>query len=303
MSVGLSPASAQPLAEPAIGGTRRRVVLGRSGTRLVAAGGLVTLLLVLMAVFGPALAPYDPVAVSLPSRLWPPGTSGPDGAPHILGTDQLGRDILSRILHAARVTVSISLVAVFASALAGVALGMASGYFGGLLDMLLMRIADIQLAFPTILLALTIVAVFGSSIPILILVFVIPGWVRYVRVIRAQVLVLKQTQFVEAARVLGADNLRILGRHLAPNLLTEIIILMNLEVGRIILLESALSYLGLGVQPPLPTWGNMLNEGRLYLQTSWWVVTTPGLVIMFTVLGLNVLAEGLRGLYDPRERR
>jgi peptide/nickel transport system permease protein len=292
-----APAAGRAAAVP-----RKRSRLGRHGRRLVLTGGAITLALVLLAVFGPVLAPYDPIAVNLTGRLQPPGAAGPDGVPHILGTDQLGRDILSRILHAARVTVSISLVAVVASALAGVTLGMASGYFGGWLDMVLMRIADIQLAFPTILLALTIVAVLGSSIPILILVFVIPGWVRYVRVIRAQALVLKGTQFIDAARVLGAGNLRIMRRHLAPNLLTEIIILMNLEVGRIILLESALSYLGLGVQPPLPTWGNMLNEGRLYLQTSWWVVTTPGVVIMLTVLGLNVFAEGLRGLYDPRSR-
>jgi peptide/nickel transport system permease protein len=276
--------------------------LGRSGRRLAIAGGIVTLLLIFLAVFGPSLAPYHPTEVDLAARLKPPGSPGPAAVAHLLGTDQLGRDILSRLLHAARVTVSISLVAVLASALAGVVLGMLSGYFGGMLDMVLMRVADVQLAFPTILLALTIVAVLGSSIPILMLVFVIPGWVRYVRVIRAQVLVLKQTQFIDAARVLGAGNLRILGHHLAPNLLTEIIILMNLEVGRIILLESALSYLGLGVQPPLPTWGNMLNEGRLYLQTSWWVVTFPGLLIMVTVLGLNILAEGLRGLYDPRSR-
>ena len=285
------------------GQTRRGWLAPRgTGLRLAALGGAVTALLVVTAVFGPTIAPYDPVAVSLADRLKPPGAAGSAGFPNVLGTDQLGRDILSRALHAARVTISISLVAVALSALAGVALGMVSGYFGGPLDMVLMRVADIQLAFPTILLALTIVVVFGTSVPILILVFVIAGWVRYVRVIRAQVLVLKQTQFVDAARVTGASNLQILGRHLAPNLLTEIIILMNLEVGRIILVESALSYLGLGVQPPLPTWGNMLNEGRLYLQTSWWVVTFPGLIIMVTVLGLNMLAEGLRGLYDPRER-
>lgn len=292
------PASASAETRPA----RARSRLGRTGRRLVMIGGLITFALVVMAVLGPVMAPYHPTEVNLDARLKPPGAPGSAGIPYVLGTDQLGRDILSRILHAARVTVSIALVAVVASATTGVLLGLASGYFGGLFDMLLMRIADIQLSFPTILLALTIVAVFDTSIPILILVFVIPGWVRYVRIIRAQVLVLKEAQFVDAARVLGANDVRILGRHLIPNLPTEIIILVNLEVGRIILLESALSYLGLGVQPPLPTWGNMLNEGRLYLQTSWWVVTTPGFVIMLTVLGLNAFAEGLRGLYDPRSR-
>jgi peptide/nickel transport system permease protein len=296
----LAPTVAASPAETAPGRARSR--RGRTGRRLAIIGGLITLFLIAMAALGPVMAPYHPTEVSLDARLKPPGAPGPAAFPYVLGTDQLGRDILSRILHAARVTVSIALVAVVASALTGVLLGLASGYFGGLFDMVLMRIADIQLSFPTILLALTIVAVFGTSIPILILVFVIPGWVRYVRIIRAQVLVLKQAQFVDAARVMGASDARILGYHLIPNLATEIIILVNLEVGRIILLESALSYLGLGVQPPLPTWGNMLNEGRLYLQTSWWVVTTPGFVIMLTVLGLNAFAEGLRGLYDPRSR-
>jgi peptide/nickel transport system permease protein len=281
---------------------KRKSLLGQHSRRLVIAGGAVTLLLILVALLGAAIAPYDPLEVNLPARLRPPGDPGPGAAPYVLGTDQLGRDILSRMLHAAGVTVSISLVAVVLSAAVGVSLGVLSGYFGGALDMLLMRVADIQLAFPTILLALTIVAALGSSIPILIFVFLFSGWVRYVRIIRAQVLVLKQMQFAEAARAIGAGNLQILRSHMLPNLMTEIVILMNLEVGRIILLESALSYLGLGVQPPLPTWGNMLSEGRLYLQTSWWVVTFPGLVIMFTVLGLNMFAEGLRGLFDPRSR-
>ena len=276
--------------------------LGRHSQRLVVLGGGVTLVLILLAIFGGRVAPYDPLAVDLPARLQSPLAPGPGAWPYVLGTDQLGRDILSRMLHAAGVTVSISLVAVVCSAALGVTLGILSGYFGGWLDMVLMRLADIQLAFPTILLALTIVAALGSSIPILIFVFVFSGWVRYVRIVRAQVLVLKQMQFAEAARSIGASHAHILRTHMVPNLMTEIVILMNLEVGRIILLESALSYLGLGVQPPLPTWGNMLSEGRLYLQTSWWVVTFPGLVIMVTVLGLNMFAEGLHGLFDPRGR-
>ena len=294
------PISASARGDQRTSSTKRR--LGSHSRRLVVIGGAVTLLLILIAIFGGLIAPYDPLAVDLPARLRSPLAAGPSGFPYVLGTDQLGRDILSRMLHAAGVTVSISLVAVLFSAALGVTLGILSGYFGGWLDMLLMRIADIQLAFPTILLALTIVAALGSSIPILIFVFVFSGWVRYVRIVRAQVLVLKQMQFAEAARSIGASHLHILRSHMAPNLMTEIVILMNLEVGRIILLESALSYLGLGVQPPLPTWGNMLSEGRLYLQTSWWVVTFPGLVIMLTVLGVNMFAEGLHGLFDPRRR-
>ena len=271
-------------------------------TRLGVAGTVVVILLLFAAAFGPSLAPHNPVEVNLAARLTPP-TPGGDGKPaHWLGTDQLGRDILSRILHAARVTVGISLTAVAVTAGLGVSLGLVAGFYRGAIDNVLMRIVDVQLAFPTILLAITMVAVLGRGIGILILVFVIAEWVRYVRVIRAQVLVVREMQYVEAARATGAPDYRILTAHIFKNVLTDIIILMNLEIGRIILLESSLSYLGLGVQPPMPTWGNMVNEGRLYLQTSWWVVTFPGLAIVLSVLGLNLFGEGLRGAYDPTGR-
>jgi peptide/nickel transport system permease protein len=260
-------------------------------------GSVIIAIAIFIAVFGPALAPYDPVAVVLRDRLLPPSPE------HWLGTDQVGRDVLSRILHAGRVTISIALVAMILSAGLGITIGVVSGYFGGRLDMILQRFVDIQLAFPTILLAITLVAVLGSSVPILIFVFVVAGWARYVRVIRAQTLVVRETQYVEAARAMGARHRHILLRYVTPNLLTEIIALMNLEVARIVLLESGLSYLGLGVQPPLPTWGNMLADGRLYLTTAWWFVTFPGLAIMIVVLGMNLFAEGLRSFYDPRERR
>jgi peptide/nickel transport system permease protein len=275
------------------------------GNRLALFGGLITLLLIFLAIFGPSLAPMGPTDIDLRARLSAPSFApvGGAAAAHPLGTDQLGRDTLSRMLYAAQVTVVIAALAVVLSTFVGVVLGIASGYFGGWLDMILMRVVDIQLAFPMLLLAITVIAVFGSSIPILIFVFVLAGWVRYVRVIRAQTLVLKQAQFVEAARAIGAGHWDIVRRHVTPNLLTEIIILVNLEIGRIILVESSLSYLGLGVQPPWPTWGNMLNEGKQYLQTAWWVVTFPGLAIMLTVLGVNLFAEGLRALYDPRSRR
>lgn len=274
------------------------------GNRLGVIGGLLTLLLILLAIFGPSLAPMGPTDIDLRAKLTAPGAVGAGSTTmHWLGTDNLGRDTLSRMLYAAQVTVVIAALAVVLSTAIGVVLGIASGYFGGWIDMVLMRIVDIQLAFPMLLLAITVIAVFGSGIPILIFVFVLAGWVRYVRVIRAQTLVLKQAQFVEAARSLGADHWGIIRRHISPNLLTEIIILVNLEIGRIILVESSLSYLGLGVQPPWPTWGNMLNEGRQYLQTAWWVVTFPGAAIMLTVLGVNLFAEGLRAIYDPRSRK
>lgn len=276
-----------------IGGRKRR---GQS-SRLLWIGSVIIIAAVLVAILGPVLAPYDPLAVALRERLLPPSPE------HLLGTDQLGRDVFSRILHAGRVTISIALFAMILSAGLGIGIGVVSGYFGGRLDIILQRLVDIQLAFPTILLAITVVAVLGSSVPILIFVFVLAGWARYVRVIRAQTLVVRETQYVEAARAMGATRRHILLRYVVPNLMTEIIALMNLEVARIVLLESGLSYLGLGVQPPLPTWGNMLSDGRLYLTTAWWFVTFPGLAIMTVVLGMNLFAEGLRAFYDPRERR
>jgi peptide/nickel transport system permease protein len=268
-----------------------------AGNRLLWIGGVIIVASILVAIFGPLIAPYDPIAVVLLDRLQPPNPE------HLLGTDQLGRDILSRILHAGRVTISIATVAVLLSAAIGITIGIVSGYVGGKFDMVLQRIVDIQLAFPTILLAITLVAVLGTSVPVLIFVFLVAGWVRYVRVIRAQTLVLRETQFVEAARAMGAPGHHILRRYIAPNLLTEMIVLVNLEVARIILLESGLSYLGLGVQPPLPTWGNMLSDGRLYLTSGWWASTFPGIAIMVVVLGVNLFAEGLRSVYDPRNRK
>lgn len=278
---------------------KHRVNLGRfqGSSRLMWVGVVIVVVAVVVAIIGPLIAPYDPTQISLADRLQPPSRA------HWLGTDQLGRDILSRMLHAARVTIAIATVTVVVAGLIGVTVGTVSGYFGGKVDIFTQRIVDIQLAFPTILLAITGVAVLGTSVPILIGVFVVAGWVRYVRVIRAQTLVIREMPYIEAARATGARASRILRKYVTPNLFTDILALVNLEVARIVLLESGLSYLGLGVQPPLPTWGNMLNDGRLYINTAWWFVTFPGLAIVIVVLGATLVAEGLRSVYDPRERR
>ncbi len=296
--------TAATTSKPALPRTRDRIAAGarrfRRGlrtSRLLMIGLVIIIIAVLVALVGPLIAPFDPVAVVLTDRLLPPSQE------HLLGTDQLGRDIFSRMLHAGRVTIVIAIVAASLSAAVGIMAGIASGYVGGRLDMVLQRLVDVQLAFPTILLAITVVAVLGSSVPILIFVFVVSGWVRFVRVLRAQTLVIRETQYVEAARAMGATDRHILRRYVTPNLLTEIIVLVNLEVARIVLLESGLSYLGLGVQPPLPTWGNMLSDGRLYITSAWWFVTFPGVAIMTVVLGVNLFAEGLRSFYDPRDRR
>jgi len=290
-----------PMTPPRAAGRTRSLLASlseiRRSNRLLWIGGILILLNLFIAVLGPTLAPYDPVAVVLTDRLQPPSPE------HWFGTDQLGRDVFSRFLYAGRVTIVIAVVAASLSAAVGVTAGILSGYFGGRADIILQRVVDIQLAFPTILLAITVVAVLGSSIPILIFVFVISGWVRFVRVIRAQTLVIREFQYVEAARAMGATRPHILRRYVTPNLMTEIIVLANLELARVVLLESGLSYLGLGVQPPLPTWGNMLSDGRLYLTSAWWLVAIPGLAIMLLVLGFNLFAEGLRAYYDPLERK
>lgn len=299
MTATLGAAGTTPARDGMVAERRSRL----RGRGVLVAGIVGTALILLLAIVGPALAPYDPVATSLLEKLQPPGESQiAAGQFHLFGTDQLGRDVLSRVLHAARVTVLIATVAVLLSMVVGTSLGLVSGYLGGAFDMILMRIVDVQLAFPLILLALVIIAVLGTGIPILIVVFVIAGWVSYVRVIRAETLLIKERPYVEAARSVGATDVRIVLAQVLPNVLTQVIILINIEVGRMILVESALSYLGLGIQPPLPTWGNMLFDGQGYVHTAWWMVLFPGLAIVITVLGVNLLGEGLRAIYDPQSR-
>ena len=267
-------------------------------------GGLIGLLIVLLnivvAILAPLLAPHDPLDQDITRRLQPPAWLAGGSVEYLLGTDQLGRDVLTRIIHGSRISLLIGFLSVAVSLPIGVGLGLLGGYFRGRLDDAVMRLADVQLAFPFILLAITIAGVLGPSPRNVILILAVGGWVAYARVTRGQVLGLREKEFVEAARALGMRHGRILVAHILPNILTPIIVLATFAVAQMILLESSLSFLGLGVQPPTPSWGGMLNDGRAYITIAWWLTTFPGATIMLTVLGINFMGDWLRDLFDPR---
>ncbi|MHB8646229.1 MAG: ABC transporter permease [Thermomicrobiales bacterium] len=266
-------------------------------------GAIVMFVLVVAAVGAPLLAPHDPALTNLRLRNTPPPWEAGGNTRYLLGTDPVGRDILSRIIYGARVSLSISLVVTLLAAAIGVLLGLLAGYYGGWLDQVLMRIADLFLAFPFILLAITIIAVLGAGIINLIVVFVVAGWVSYARLVRGQVLAIKQAQYIEAVRVAGARDSRVLVRHILPNIIAPVIVLATLQIGGVVLAESALSFLGLGVNPSTPTWGTMINDGRLYFYNAWWVITFPGLAILVAVLGINMFGDWLRDVLDPTAQR
>ncbi|HWU36217.1 MAG TPA: ABC transporter permease [Candidatus Acidoferrum sp.] len=252
------------------------------------------------AILAPRVAPHDPILQEITLRLKPPGWSSPEGRTFLLGTDHLGRDILSRLIFGARISLIIGLSAVTLAGTLGTLIGLVAGYRGGRLDDFCMRLTDTMLAMPFILLALAVIAVLGPNLRNIIFVLGITSWVSYARIVRAEVLTLRTREFVAAAKALGGGGRRVVFRHLLPNVLTPVIVVATLEVARMIILESALSFLGLGVQPPTPTWGGMLADGRAYLSTAWWLATFPGLSIMTTVLGINLLGDWLRDVLDPR---
>jgi peptide/nickel transport system permease protein len=270
--------------------------------RMALGGALMFLLVVAAAGAAAWLAPRDPLAQEVIARLQEPGWSDGSGWTAWLGTDHLGRDILSRLVHGSRVSLLISVTSVAGSLLIGLALGLLAGFYGGPTEALIMRVTDLQLAFPFILLALAIVALLGPSFRNIIVVFVVTSWPIYTRVVRGSVLSLRELDFVTAARALGRQDLGILVRHIAPNTLAPLTVIAFFEMARMIITEAALGFLGLGIQPPTATWGNMLADGRDYIRDAWWLSAFPGLAIMLTATGVNVLGDGLRDLLDPRAR-
>jgi peptide/nickel transport system permease protein len=272
-------------------------------TRALALAGFgFVLLLVVMAVAAPLLAPHDPVRQSLRARLAAPTLSAADGKAHLLGTDHLGRDVLSRVIFGARVSLLVGFAAVLVGGIVGAALGLLAGFRRGWTDTVIMTLADAQLAFPFILLAIGIIAVLGPSFPTLILVVGLSGWVAYARIIRAQVLVLRSREFVDAIHGLGGSVARIVLRHILPNVVSSLVVVATLELARAIVLEATLSFLGLGIQPPTPSWGGMVHEGREYLDSAWWISTAPGLVLMAASLVVSRTGDWLRDLLDPTLR-
>jgi ABC-type dipeptide/oligopeptide/nickel transport system permease subunit len=265
-------------------------------------GGVVVAAVVLVALLAPVLAPHGLSAFDLAHRLAPPIWSGHGDWNHPLGTDTLGRDILSRILFGARTSLGVAGVAVLLAAALGILLGLLSGYAGSWADVVIMRLADVQLSFPYLLLAIAVMALLKPSLLNLIVVLVLRSWVVYARLIRVVTLSAKERDFVTAARAVGAGGARIVFRHIAPNVVGPAIIVSSFQLAELIIVESSLSFLGLGVQPPTPSWGGMISEGREYVGSAWWLSAIPGFAIVVTVLGANLFGDALRRSLDPRLR-
>jgi peptide/nickel transport system permease protein len=278
---------------PSLGTGRRYAALKLLRRPKVVIGGLLLALMVGITVLAPWISPHDPNLQVLTARLQPPVWAGGTWE-HPLGTDNLGRDMLSRIMYGGRISLLIGMSAVLVSGSIGIALGLVGGFFGGRIDSLIMRGADVQLAFPQILLVILILVILGRSLAAIVVVLAIADWVIYARLVRGRLLVERQREYVEAAEAIGASSLRIMVRHLLPNLSALIIVIATLQLALMILLESSLSYLGVGVEPPTSSWGRMLNDGQPYMAVAWWVSTLPGVAIVVTVLGVNLLGDGLR---------
>lgn len=304
------PTSTAPAVPTAIGGGRPRQgplrlytgALLRDKVTLVAV--LFLIALIFSAIFAPFVAPFDPDDQSLMARNLPPMTDAADGGivPHLLGTDQLGRDLLSRLFFGARISLAVGLAGAVFSGIVGSVLGLIAGYYRGLVDDLIMRFVDIQMGFPSLLTALLVLYVLGPGVWKVILVLAVTRWMVFARVTRSLVLSHREDVFVEAARTIGCTDRRIIFRHILPNLLSPLLVLVTLEVATMMLTEASLSFLGLGVQPPQSSWGLMLSQGRAYATSAWWLIMFPGVAILLTALSLNLIASWARAVTDPVTR-
>lgn len=263
--------------------------------RLTTVGGLIVVVLLMTAVAGPMLWPTDPVEQHLTHRLEPPSVD------HPLGTDQLGRDVFARLLHGARLSLGIAVIVTGVRLTLGTVVGLVAGYAGGWIDTALMRLVDTVLAFPGIVLALVIAGLLGPSLTNVMVALAVVGWASYARLVRSSVLSVREREFVTVARLLGRSRRHVIGRHVLPNVAAPVVVLATLDVGSVILGTAGLSFLGLGAQPPTPEWGTMLASGRNYLRDAWWLVNAPGSMIMLTVLGFNLLGDGLRAALSPSQ--
>jgi len=279
---------------------RLRSVLAAGRSRFPVVSALVMLLFVLAAVLAPWIAPYAPADADFIDAMMPPAWVEGGSLTHLLGTDQLGRDLLSRIVYGARLTLIVSVIGIAGAGAIGVIAGLAAGYIGGLVDALIMRVVDAFLALPFILMALAFVAALGVSVTNLVLVMALTNWARYARLVRGETLKVREADFIALARVAGMRRWRIAVVHILPNIANSVIVLATIDVGRVIILESSLSFLGLGIQPPAISWGLMLADGQQYLTVAWWLGVLPGLAILLTVLSSNLLGDWLRDRLDPR---
>ncbi len=265
--------------------------------RLMVVGTLIIASLLLVAALAPLLATHDPYEQVLPDRLAPPSVE------HYFGTDSLGRDIYSRVVYGARVTLTIALLVAAISAPLGMVIGVLSGYFGGAVDELLMRLSDVFLAFPKLILAIAFAAALGPGVENAIVAIAVANWPSYARLSRAETLSVRNNEYIQAIRSMGASNLRIMFGHITPMCLSSVIVRLSLDMGTIILTAAGLGFLGLGAQPPMPEWGLMVSDGRQFLVDQWWVSTLPGFAILIVVMGFNLLGDGIRDILDPHQRQ
>jgi peptide/nickel transport system permease protein len=264
--------------------------------KLALMGGIVVVILFAVSFLAPYISPYNPDTINVKEILMPPSSH------HLLGTDELGRDVLSRMIWGSRISLKVGFVAVGIAVIIGIIIGAAAGYYGGWVDDLLMRFVDMMLCFPSFFLILAVIAILEPSIYNIMAVIGLTGWMGVARLVRAEFLRIREMDYVKAARSIGASDFRIVFRHILPNALNPVIVAATLGVAGAILTESALSFLGIGVQPPTPSWGNMLTAGKDNMEIAWWLSVYPGLAILITVLGYNLLGEGLRDILDPRLR-
>jgi ABC-type dipeptide/oligopeptide/nickel transport system permease subunit len=301
MAIGTLPTRGVEYATHATPRAERSGVWRKLGKNpLAVVGGVILLVVVGVAVAAPWIAPHDPAKQSLIRRFTPPVWAPGGNTSYLLGTDQVGRDIFSRMIHGARISLVVGMAAVVVSVVVGVGLGLLSGYLGGRVDTAIMTVVDVTLSFPQLLLALAFVAALGPSLVTIIVVLGLTGWERYARVVRAEVLALREKDFIEAARAMGLGATRTLVRHVLPNTFSSIIVLSTLQVAQAILQEAALSFLGVGSGRTYPTWGQMIALGRDFVSVAWWLPTFPGLAILLTVLAINLVGDRLRDALDPR---
>ncbi len=305
MSRALEPATVKTALKESTEGSIREeqaIKLRKVFKRIPKGAALIILLLLFCAIFSPLIAPHDPIKQNLGNALKPPFWEKGGSSVHILGTDNLGRDILSRIIYGARVSVIVGFAGVILSGVFGTFLGIFAGYFGGKIDSVIMRFTDMMLSLPYILIAIAIIGAIGPSLTNIIIVLGITQWVGYTRIIRFEAMSLSKSEFIEMAVISGCRWWRILLVHILPNVLNSAVVLGTLDVGKMIIFEAAMSFLGLGVKPPTPSWGGMLADGRVYLTFAWWIATFPGVAIAITVLGGNLLGDWLRDELDPRHQ-
>jgi peptide/nickel transport system permease protein len=264
---------------------------------------LVVVFVVMAALFSPYIAPHDPMTVSPGDRLKPPCWVFGGDTKYILGTDSTGRDLLSRIIYGARVSLTVAVIGITISAVFGTLMGLIAGYFGGFVDLIIMRIVDVMMSLPVLFMALALAAVIPAGMGIVILIVSVFGWVHYARILRGEILSLKERDFVALARVAQASPPRIIFRHILPNLVNTLTVLATLDIGGVIMFEAGFSFIGFGVQPPTPSWGNILSEGQNYLTTAWWIATFPGLALMAMIFSCNFIGDWLRDALDPKLRQ